>query len=64
MDLTQVSSSRSNPNSASAAGSGLFDERPFIKRLDAFDWLFAFAMVAGADGSGGKDPAGQPIGGF
>src|ERR1700730_3870627 len=48
MDLTQVSSARPNPAPASAAESDLLDERPFLKRLNTFDWLFALAMVAGA----------------
>jgi hypothetical protein len=26
----------------------LLDERPFLKRLGALDWLFALALVAGA----------------
>ncbi|MGF6603444.1 hypothetical protein P3T23_008198, partial [Paraburkholderia sp. GAS448] len=26
----------------------LLDERPFLKRLGALDWLFALAMIAGA----------------
>ncbi len=47
MDLTQDSSSRTKPASASAAA-GLLDERPFFRRLSALDWLFALAMVAGA----------------
>ncbi|WP_144151191.1 c-type cytochrome biogenesis protein CcsB [Paraburkholderia sp. BCC1885] len=54
MDLTQVSSSpsRSNAPAKNAASQpepqpALFDERPFFKRLGAFDWLFALAMVAG-----------------
>ncbi|MBP0594027.1 c-type cytochrome biogenesis protein CcsB [Paraburkholderia sp. LEh10] len=61
MDLTQVSSSsRGKPRADTAAHStphlsaqlpgqsALLDDRPFLKRLSAFDWLFALAMVAGA----------------
>jgi hypothetical protein len=55
MDLTQVSSSpsRGNASAKNAAASpaqhpALLDERSFLKRLGAFDWLFALAMVAGA----------------
>jgi len=57
MDLTQVSSpSRGKPRADTAAHSGtpfagqpaLLDDRPFLKRLNVFDWLFALAMVAGA----------------
>ncbi len=57
MDLTQVtSSSRAKPSADTAthsapylpADSTLLDERPFLKRLGLFDWLFALAMVAGA----------------
>jgi cytochrome c-type biogenesis protein CcsB len=57
MDLTQVSStSRGKPRADMAAHSGapfagqasLLDDRPFLKRLNVFDWLFALAMVAGA----------------
>ncbi len=38
---------RTRPRSA-AQHPALFDERPFLKRLGAFDWLFALVMVAGA----------------
>ncbi|EIM93899.1 cytochrome c-type biogenesis protein CcsB, partial [Paraburkholderia hospita] len=56
MDLTQVSSSsRAKPRADMAAhsaphltGEALLDERPFLKRLGLFDWLFALAMIAGA----------------
>ena len=57
MDLTQVSSSsRAKPRADTVAHStphlpgepALLDDRPFLKRLGAFDWLFALAMVAGA----------------
>jgi ABC-type transport system involved in cytochrome c biogenesis permease subunit len=55
MDLTQVSSSPSR-GSASAKNAAsrpeqhqaLLDERPFLKRLGVFDWLFALALVGGA----------------
>jgi cytochrome c-type biogenesis protein CcsB len=57
MDLTQVtSSSRAKPRADTATHSApylpgdstLLDDRPFLKRLGVFDWLFALAMVAGA----------------
>src|SRR5271165_2637257 len=55
MDLTQVSSSPSRGSAAATNAAArseqhpaLLDERPFLKRLGAFDWLFALAMVAGA----------------
>ncbi|QGZ62530.1 c-type cytochrome biogenesis protein CcsB [Paraburkholderia acidisoli] len=59
MDLTQVSSTAkarradraAAPRDASAAADlhdALFDERPFLRRLTALDWLFALALVAGA----------------
>ena len=55
MDLTQVSSSPSRGSAPAKNAPGdaaqqpvLFDERPFFKRLGAFDWLFALVMVAGA----------------
>ncbi|RKP43304.1 c-type cytochrome biogenesis protein CcsB, partial [Trinickia fusca] len=44
MDLTNVSRPSANLDRAAA----LFDERPFLRRLGAFDWLFALALVAGA----------------
>ncbi len=54
MDLTQVSSSssssagRRHAPADAASHAALLDERPFLKRLGVFDWLFALAMVAGA----------------
>ncbi|MFC0398062.1 c-type cytochrome biogenesis protein CcsB, partial [Paraburkholderia rhizosphaerae] len=54
MDLTQVSSSSpaQRPAVASAKSAELanrlLDDRPFLKRLTPFDWLFALALVAGA----------------
>ena len=43
MDLTHAS--RSQPAGASAAA---LDERPFLRRLGIFDWLFALAVAGGA----------------
>ncbi|TKC77862.1 c-type cytochrome biogenesis protein CcsB, partial [Trinickia terrae] len=48
MDLTQVSASQPKPRPVPADTAGLYDERPFLKRLAVVDWLFALAMVAGA----------------
>ncbi|MGF6481131.1 ABC-type transport system involved in cytochrome c biogenesis permease subunit [Paraburkholderia sp. JPY419] len=54
MDLTQVSSSSSSASRADKAFASStpelqqFDERPFLKRLGIFDWLFALALVGGA----------------
>jgi cytochrome c-type biogenesis protein CcsB len=51
MDLTQVTPSPSRGNVLpvqSKEEPALFDQRPFLKRLGVFDWLFALAMVAGA----------------
>jgi cytochrome c-type biogenesis protein CcsB len=43
MDLTHAS--RSQP---SGALPGALDERPFLRRLGVFDWLFALAVAGGA----------------
>jgi cytochrome c-type biogenesis protein CcsB len=43
MDLTHVS--RSQP---AGALPGALDERPFLRRLGVFDWLFALAVAGGA----------------
>lgn len=43
MDLTHAS--RSQP---AGALPGALDERPFLRRLGAFDWLFALAVAGGA----------------
>ncbi|AOK28515.1 MULTISPECIES: c-type cytochrome biogenesis protein CcsB [Burkholderia] len=49
MDLTQVSSSRAPRALAETpAETSAFDERPFLRRLSAIDWLFALALVVGA----------------
>jgi cytochrome c-type biogenesis protein CcsB len=48
MDLTQVSASEPKSGPAQAAFSNVQDERSFFKRLNAIDWLFALAMIAGA----------------
>ncbi|KVE36002.1 c-type cytochrome biogenesis protein CcsB [Burkholderia sp. TSV86] len=49
MDLTQVSSSRAPRALAETpADTPVFDERPFLRRLSAIDWLFALALVVGA----------------
>ncbi|MEM5314699.1 c-type cytochrome biogenesis protein CcsB [Paraburkholderia sp. JHI869] len=39
---------RPRPAFSADQRSVLYDDRPFLRRLDAFDWLFALAMVAGA----------------
>ena len=39
---------RPRPTWSADQGSVLYDERPFLRRLDNFDWLFSLAMVAGA----------------
>ena len=51
MDLTQVSSSTPEQRRAGASAphhSRLLDDRPFLKRLAPFDWLFALVLVGGA----------------
>ncbi|HTH59124.1 MAG TPA: c-type cytochrome biogenesis protein CcsB, partial [Paraburkholderia sp.] len=56
MDLTQVSSSADARRAGRAARAAtaaesavtLPDERPFLRRLTAFDWLFALMVVGGA----------------
>ena len=48
MDLTNVSHSRLTADAPSVSSGGAFDERSFLRRLGAFDWLFAIALVAGA----------------
>lgn len=45
MDLTNASRS---PHVPHAAPADMLDERSFLRRLTAFDWLFALALVAGA----------------
>ncbi|PMS20750.1 c-type cytochrome biogenesis protein CcsB [Trinickia dabaoshanensis] len=44
MDLTHAS--RSSPAAGTAAG--VLDERSFLRRLGAFDWLFALLVAGGA----------------
>ncbi|HEY1608993.1 MAG TPA: c-type cytochrome biogenesis protein CcsB [Paraburkholderia sp.] len=56
MDLTQVSSSADARRAARMTATNpaadhadlLHDERPFLRRLKAFDWVFALLVVAGA----------------
>ena len=53
MDLSQTSSNSTLTAAQQREGkvpadAALFDERPFLKRLNPTDWLYALAMVAGA----------------
>jgi cytochrome c-type biogenesis protein CcsB len=48
MDLTNVSRADPTADASSPSTGSVFDERSFLRRLDAFDWFFALALVGGA----------------
>ncbi|MEA3122088.1 MAG: hypothetical protein QOH33_1649, partial [Paraburkholderia sp.] len=48
MDLTNVSRAPLSADASSLSSLGAFDDRSFLRRLGAFDWLFAIALIAGA----------------